>query len=1013
MLQKTRLVTLAILLVLCSSAIFSANPSEVCLIGDGKANVVIVLPKKVTLTEQLAANEITDYFYRSTGVSINIYKETDSIPSSLVQIHVGRTNNCNLDLKLPVDVLPDEIFIKSNANRIYLVGGGDLGTRFAAYEFLKIFLGIRWFIPTELFEYVPRQKTVSTKMPIDIHKKPAFELRVFGYIWSGENCSYVGKKDAQYGCDLWATRNMLTVDSKGRPFDFSHNLFGIVPPEKYGESHPEYYPLVKGKRVVPTGPVGWQPCTSNPDLVRLSIEAAKDFFTNNPEKDTFSLGINDGGDWCECDACRAMDLTEREFRGRIIRSERYYAYVNQVAKELRKTHPNKYLGTIAYLEVELPPEGFKLEPNVKVYITQDTSQYYDPEYREEDYRMLEKWSKCASYVGKYDYYGLWVLPRYYPNLVQNDLCESKALGVRAYYTEDVPKWLNEGPFLYVASKLMWDPKLNANELIDEFCEKMFGKAAEPMKRYFKILEDTWKKPRKGKWFEGLADILAEANLYDMDIIRQFEECIELALLQANDELAKERISFFAKGLQFTKHYVESNEIMKIKPQKVESEVQIKDILNMAQQLESLNNKRRIFERELLQQKGLAGGTLRWVIDDLGFASWEPYVDVGINNLFEPISNFYLQKPKNEQVNFWQAIIADYSGSKIADYAQVQLIRALGEENLINMVNNASFEEGDLYWDTWTAGVGKFSIDKNVHRTGSASAQLKGMKNGGCFIQGIPIEKGKLYWFRGFMKTDSQNKKGTYIRIRWKDSRGNWTQEGKDVFIRPDYQKNMNEWQELSTFFTPPAGVQYAVILLLGEGHESEEVSSWFEDIVMYEIGDSSQTQEEINVLTKVGPENLVLNSSFEDGFASWDTWAAGAGEFVLDFTNARTGEFSAKISGAKESCYLQRIPVEPGKTYNISCYVRTDSRNRDGTVLVIRRQTLDGKWIDDNEDILVKIKGRIEPEKWYQLSAEFTIPPDVGFCVILLSSKGHEDSFTFSWFDDVSMVEVSKSENKI
>ena len=109
-----------------------------------------------------------------------------------------------------------------------------------------------------------------------------------------------------------------------------------------------------------------------------------------------------------------------------------------------------------------------MEPNVFINLTQDTSQYFDPAYRKVDYDLIRAWQAKCDHVGKYDYYGLGALvPRFFPRLLAQDLKAIHRMGVRAFHSELYPYWANMGPMLYVASRLLWDVRLNPDRLLAE------------------------------------------------------------------------------------------------------------------------------------------------------------------------------------------------------------------------------------------------------------------------------------------------------------------------------------------------------------------------------------------------------------------------------------------------------------------------------------------------------------------------------------------------------------------
>jgi len=86
-------------------------------------------------------------------------------------------------------------------------------------------------------------------------------------------------------------------------------LLRLLPVKEYGKTHPEYFPLINGKRYIPSDPKGqgWQPCVSNPDVARIMADALIAHFRTNPDSFAMNLVVNDGRGDCTCTNCCAMD----------------------------------------------------------------------------------------------------------------------------------------------------------------------------------------------------------------------------------------------------------------------------------------------------------------------------------------------------------------------------------------------------------------------------------------------------------------------------------------------------------------------------------------------------------------------------------------------------------------------------------------------------------------------------------------------------------------------------------
>jgi hypothetical protein len=134
--------------------------------------------------------------------------------------------------------------------RVTLVaGGGRVGTLYAVYDLLHR-MGCRWFSPAPFDEDVPR---VEWNPAFDVAEKPSFAVRGF-YTWEKR-----GSRDFY----LWMARNRLNlwnVFETDRPLlrklgmkleCGTHDVQSrFLNPRTYFKAHPEWFPMVGGKRVM-------------------------------------------------------------------------------------------------------------------------------------------------------------------------------------------------------------------------------------------------------------------------------------------------------------------------------------------------------------------------------------------------------------------------------------------------------------------------------------------------------------------------------------------------------------------------------------------------------------------------------------------------------------------------------------------------------------------------------------------------------------------------------------------
>jgi len=309
-----------------------AKPPFFALVRDGRAEAVVVVQDKATLEERHAAEELVAYVRRMSGAKLEVAAGAADRPAVILRVDLAlnRPSAGSRDwpgsrgYRLLVD-----------GNRLHVVGSDGLSVLFGVYGLLERHLGVRWLWPGELGEVVPEQKTVQVGQ-IDETSAPDFRVR------------WVGSGD-------WALRHgsNAMVRIAGQPVGVKwkwhfHTFSTLIPAEKYYDQHPEWWPLVGGNRQRPTQPHSHstQLCTTNPQMVAEMTRNLIAVLDEEPDTRIIALSPNDGGGFCECDKCRAMDEPGRDWFARY--SKRLAVLNNAVAGEVVKRHPDVLIKIGAY-----------------------------------------------------------------------------------------------------------------------------------------------------------------------------------------------------------------------------------------------------------------------------------------------------------------------------------------------------------------------------------------------------------------------------------------------------------------------------------------------------------------------------------------------------------------------------------------------------------------------------------------------------------------------------------------
>lgn len=565
---------LALSTILAGLSIISPGAEATGIVHNGVARACIMIAPDAHQMEKEAALDLQDLVQRATGAQLKLI-EVAGPPDRLVPIRIGKAAAeaiSEASRNLLRDWPYDGAVIEADSGGVNIIGPTPAGTANGVATVLMDDVRARAYYPHALFTIVPRARSLDIRSRA---VKPSFDYRV----WSG----IVGEEAKAY-----QRRNRLSDQRIPVPyFGFGHNLGRIIPVEKYGEAHPEYFAFRDGRhRPEGTGVAhAAQPCFTNPEVIQLTVEAARKYFDEHPDRNTFSLCVNDNPRYCECEKCAAMDLPYRDLPVGRQYSESYYDYVSRVAEAIARSHPDRYLGVYAYWNVEQPPRNRRdLPGNVIVALTLDILQHYDPDYQKKDRALIEAWSGYADRLHTYVYYGLgWYTPRTSPRLVAEDLQFAAQHGVRAIYCEAYPFWAWCGPMHYLAARLQWDIDADVETILDEFHEDCFEDAAAQMRSFHDACERYWTRPRKGRWFEGLDRLGPEEAMADTGILREAQGHLEAAFKEARSARVRRRIAWIREGFDFTMAIAEAFEVKNRPAANIEELVSAADAADKAYQ----------------------------------------------------------------------------------------------------------------------------------------------------------------------------------------------------------------------------------------------------------------------------------------------------------------------------------------------------------------------------------------------------------------------------------------------
>lgn len=403
-----------------------------------------------------------------------------------------------------------------SAGNITITGKGLNGLLYGVYSFLENELDCRWY--TSDFEVVPRAARKDFDR-LSRKETPGIDYR------------YVMYKDALD--PKWCDRNR----NNGTENYYGIHTFSIlVPPAVHFNSHPEYFSMVGGKR---TGDDS-QLCLSNQEVVKVVVNSLLKTIKEHPGCKIYDVSQNDNLNYCRCPKCQEL---EKKYGGQ---SGAMLYFVNKVAREIRKYHPDKLIGTFAYKYTRKAPVGIVPEDNVVIRLCSIECCFSHSIDRCANNKAfvddMKAWSKITDKLYIWDYvtnFSEYCIPN--PNfaVLQSNVRlfrDNHAIGI----LEEGNYQCRGGEFselrAYLLAKLLWNPDCDADGVVNDFMAGYYGRAGIYIRQYYDLLlsitrEDT----HLGINFN------AENAIYDWLFILKAKRYLNSALKVADNEQIRNHV----------------------------------------------------------------------------------------------------------------------------------------------------------------------------------------------------------------------------------------------------------------------------------------------------------------------------------------------------------------------------------------------------------------------------------------------------------------------------------------
>ena len=453
---------------------------EIVFSEDGTSKYRIVVGADAIPSERYAAEELQSYLLKISGVTLPIV--TDAEEAVEEEILLGR----NMRLGEAVDftaLSTDAFLLRTKGNKLIIAGDRPRGTLYGVYEVLEK-LGVRWF--ADNVERVPTLERVELPALDETHA-PAFAYREVHW--------REAFRDPDFTARLRINGHHPKLEEKHGGHlqvyhPFVHSMDSLVPPSLFDE-HPEYFPLIDGKRVG-----GYtERCLTNQDVLKIAVARVRQWLHERPNVTIIGVSQNDTPDGqCRCENCTALYEKEGSPAASIL------SFANAIAEDIAVDYPQIKIDTLAYKSTRKAPKTLRPHPNVIVRLCNIEVCFVHPiaECPSEESaafrKDIEDWSKIAPTLYIWDYttnFAHYQMP--YPNL---DALQPNIQLFAQYGATGVFEQGNSSPGgelsalrAYMLAKLLWNPHLDFEDTMNEFLIGFYGRSAGWVRAYLELMQE--------------------------------------------------------------------------------------------------------------------------------------------------------------------------------------------------------------------------------------------------------------------------------------------------------------------------------------------------------------------------------------------------------------------------------------------------------------------------------------------------------------------------------------------
>lgn len=461
------------------------------IIENGATDYKIVYPAESGDYIDTAVNELILNLAAATKVQMTAVPDTGLVfTSDSKYISLGNTTlAADAGVFVDSEKLTEAGFeIRTVGDSVFMIGGSELGTLNAIYEFLFRTIDFRVYYNDAPY-YEEKDAVELYNFAITDIPDYTYRLRDYGVYETDER--FARRMRINLESDVW-----IPVEG-----DYWHNVFGYLDPDVYGTSHPDWYNSDKTQLCFNAH----GDAKEYEAMYEAILKKAKECVDAYPELSNITFTQKDGSYWCNCKTCQAELEKYGTGAPGILKT------CNRLAEDL-----NKYVqGTGRTIKVSLFAYGNSRNApavknadgtfspiddscicgeNVYVFCAPQNFDYRYSVYDSENSAVrdnIRAWASLTEQMYIWIYstnFNNYLLPYNSFDSIQGNYQFFKSIGANYIFNQSQFNQSAATGFstlkMFLNSRLSWNVNLDYEELLEEFFTNFYLDAAEPMREMF-------------------------------------------------------------------------------------------------------------------------------------------------------------------------------------------------------------------------------------------------------------------------------------------------------------------------------------------------------------------------------------------------------------------------------------------------------------------------------------------------------------------------------------------------